>query len=90
VLYGSVGRKEIAAALAEEGHPVTSDQLILSSPIRHLDNVAVEVKLADDLYSSIKVWVVREKTEDEEEELEAPRKVEAGKEAGPGDDRANN
>jgi large subunit ribosomal protein L9 len=84
VLYGSVGRKEVAAALMEEGYPVAEDQLLLSTPIRHLDNVAVDVKLADDLTSSVKVWVVREKTGDEDES-EAPAETEAGKEAGTDD-----
>jgi large subunit ribosomal protein L9 len=85
VLYGSVGRKEIAAALAEEGHQVAPDQVVISEPIRHLDNVAVEVRFADDLTSTIKVWVVREKTEMEGDELE---ETGAGKEAGDDDDRA--
>ncbi len=84
VLYGSVGRKEIAAALAEEGHQVAPDQVVISEPIRHLDNVAVEVRFADDLTSTIKVWVVREKTGMEGDE---PEETEAGKEAGDDDDR---
>ena len=87
VLYGSVGRREIHAALAEEGHPVTIDQIALDTPIRHLDNIPVDVKLADDLHSTIKVWVVRERTGDEEEESDDRAEAEAGKEAGADDDR---
>lgn len=86
VLYGSVGRKEIAQALLEEGHPVEVDQVVIGAPIRHLDNVAVEVKLADNLHSEIKVWVVRERTGPEDVE-EAPEDAEAGMEAGRDDDR---
>ncbi len=67
VLYGSVGRREVAIALCEEGHVVSADQVALRDPIRHLDNVSVDVKLADDLSAAVKVWVVREKTEEEEE-----------------------
>lgn len=87
VLYGSVGRREIAAALAEEGQPVTPEHVVLDTPIRHLDNVAVEIKLADDLCSTVKVWVVREKTGREDEEEETAEKPEAGKEADTDDDR---
>jgi large subunit ribosomal protein L9 len=88
VLYGSVGAREIAAALAEEGHPVMADQVALDTPIRHLDNVAVEISLADDLRSTIKVWVVRERTGDEAgEEGEELEEAVAGREAGEDDDR---
>lgn len=82
VLYGSVGAREISAALVEEGHPILPDQIALETPIRHLDNVAVDVRLAEDLHATIKVWVVREKTEDGVEDEEALREEAAGKEAG--------
>lgn len=81
VLYGSVGKREIADALANEGYFVKPEQIDLPRPIRHLDNVAVGIVLDSDLRSSIKVWVVRERTgaagEEEGEESEAT----AGKEA---------
>jgi len=89
VLYGSVGRREIAVALLDEGFPVEDDHIVLDTPIRHLDNVAVDVKLADDLHSTVKVWVVREKTGDEEEEEAPAQEAEASKEAGEDDDRPN-
>lgn len=87
VLYGSVGSREIASALMEEGHPVQMDQVVLETPIRHLDNVAVDIRFAEDLTSTIKVWVVREKVQGEEdaEEEEALTIQEAGKEAGEND-----
>jgi large subunit ribosomal protein L9 len=92
VLYGSVGPREIAAALNEEGHPVHLDQIVLDAPIRHLDNVAVDVKFAPDLRATIKVWVVREKPEGEAEEEEGEEEAsavgEVGKEAGTDDDDA--
>lgn len=89
VLYGSVGPREITAALVEEGHPVHVDQIVLDAPIRHLDNVAVTVKFAEDLKSTVKVWVVREKTdgEDEQNEQEAAEARKAGTEAGTHDHR---
>ena len=87
VLYGSVGRREIAAALFEEGQPVTLEHVVLDAPIRHLDNVAVEIKLADDLCCTVKVWVVREKTGREDEEEDVAEELEAGREADADDDR---
>lgn len=84
VLYGSVGTREIAAALAEEGYPITPEQVALDAPIRHLDNVAVELQLAGELRATVKVWVVRDKTTSDGEE--ASEEGEGGKEAGPDDD----
>ena len=83
-LYGSVGRKEISAALAAEGHYVAVDQIALPSPIRRLDTVPVEIRLATDLRATIKVWVVREKTTEEsaEGEKEASDSEATGMEAG--------
>lgn len=66
VLYGSVGSKEIADALAEEGHFVKLEQIVLPHSIGQLDNTEVELRLAPDLSTTIKVWVVREKTDDDE------------------------
>ena len=86
VLYGSVGPREIADALAEEGHPVLPELVALDTPIRHLDNVSVEIKLADDVRSTVKVWVVREKM-DEEQTAEGSDEPQAGKEADTDDER---
>lgn len=68
VLYGSVGKREIAHALGEEGYGVAIDKIVLRDPIRQLDKFDVTVRLADDLKATIKVWVVREKTEEEEQQ----------------------
>lgn len=86
VLYGSVGRKEIAHALADEGYIIQVEHIALQTPIRQLDNVPVEIRFAGDLRGHIKVWVVREKTGDEVEEEGASKKgAQAGKEAGADD-----
>ena len=77
VLYGSVGSKEIAHALAAEGQPVTADMVSLDEPIRRLDNVSVTIKLGDTLRSTVKVWVVREKEEGEEDDENATAGTEA-------------
>lgn len=65
-LYGSVGPREVAAALQEEGFGVHPDRVVLADPIRQLDNVSVPIKLADGLEATVKVWVVRDKIEGEE------------------------
>ncbi len=91
-LYGSVGRREIAKALEDEGHYIKPEHIQLQAPIRHLDTVTVDIRMADDLHSSIKVWVVREKEDGEEgsavETAERPTgEAEAGKEADTHDHR---
>lgn len=89
VLYGSVGRREIAAALAEEGHHVAIEQIQLHTPLRRLDNVEVELRFASDLRSNIKVWVVREKTDEEGEDGEEEKASASGREAGKHDAGSN-
>jgi large subunit ribosomal protein L9 len=71
VLYGSVGAREIAKALKADGHPIEHDHVNLRTPIRHLDNQPVELRFAEGLHAAIKVWVVREKVEGEEEQPES-------------------
>jgi len=86
VLYGSVGRREIVAALAEEGHIVLPDHVALPAPIRRLDTVLVDVRFASDLHSQIKVWVVREKSDEGDEADPGASGDEVGREAGADDD----
>jgi large subunit ribosomal protein L9 len=69
-LYGSVGPREIAAALRNDGHEVQPKQVHLFEPIRRLDSVTVPVVFAEDLNVDVKVWVVRERAADEIEEEE--------------------
>ena len=90
VLYGSVSAEDIAAALGEEGVGVRPQQIVLDRPLRHLDNLSIDVKLADDLQSTVKVWIVRDKVEgDDLDDEEASHQTETGMEAGPdGDDTA--
>ena len=44
VLYGSVGPREISAALADEGYQVDAAAIDLHTPIKALDNVREHVK----------------------------------------------
>lgn len=96
-LYGSVGRKDIAEALEAEGHYLNPEHVLLDSPIRHLDNLSVDIRLAHDLRGTIKVWVVREKTPgeaDDGQEVETSEDRSApaasGTEAGMNVDSADN
>ncbi|MBW7906864.1 MAG: 50S ribosomal protein L9 [Phycisphaerae bacterium] len=59
-LYGSVGAKEIAAALQAQGFAVRADQVMLDHPIRTLDNRMVKLEFTDELTAQVKLWVVRE------------------------------
>lgn len=67
-LYGSVGPREVAAALRDLGHDVDAKQVQLFKPIRTLDTLTVPVQFADDLSVEVKVWVVREAGSGELEE----------------------
>lgn len=60
-LYGSVGPREIAHALMQEGHSVHADQIKMSHNIKEVGAQEVPVVLADDIRSTVKVWVVAEK-----------------------------
>ncbi len=71
-LYGSVGPREIAAALRDEGHEVEAAQIQIHNPIRQLDSVMVPVVFGEDLKTEVKVWVVRERASEQLDEEEAP------------------
>ncbi len=58
-LYGSVGPKEIAAALQAMGYPVLPEHVVLDRPIRTLDNRVVTLEFTDEIKAQIKLWVVR-------------------------------
>lgn len=59
-LYGSVGERDIAAALEEQGHHVDAGSVILSEHIKMLGVYPVKVHLFKDVEAEIKVWVIRE------------------------------
>lgn len=81
-LYGSVGPREIAAALRDLGHTVDAKNVHLHEPIKRLDTLTVPVIFADDLTVEVKVWVVREAGSGlEEEEAKEEPKRHAGREA---------
>lgn len=69
-LYGSVGPREIAAALRDLGHSVEAEHVQLHAPIRQLDTADVDVVFAEELKATVKVWVVRESAAGALEEVE--------------------
>jgi len=92
-LYGSVGPREIAAALREQGHEVEPSQVLLHTPIRQLDTIPVEVELAEGIRAEVKVWVVREQSaadldEPDEEGSSADEQPSKPGEPTPGTDEA--
>lgn len=57
-LFGSVGSKDIAAALAEKGVEVDKKKIVLSEPIKEIGEHEVTVKLGYEVSATIKVTVV--------------------------------
>ncbi len=58
-LFGSVGPRDIAAALANAGHSVNKGEVILGEgPLRQTGEYAVAVHLHADVHTTVKVIVV--------------------------------
>jgi len=57
-LYGSVGAPEIAAALKASDMQVGADQIKLQGPLKELGLYTVQVRIAHEVETEIKVWVV--------------------------------
>jgi len=58
-LFGSVGTRDIAAALAAAGHKVDRKKIKLSEPIKALGEHEVSIKLGHEISATVKVTVVR-------------------------------
>jgi len=86
VLYGSVGAREVAAALRDLGHDVNPAQVHLRDPIKHLDNVVVPVVLAESIETQVKVWVVRSKAVLDDEDSGKRTEAKSGDAADNADD----
>ncbi len=61
-LYGSVGPREIARALMDEGHSVHADQIPLAHNVKDVGTYQVPIVLADDVTGEVKLWVVAERS----------------------------
>lgn len=58
-LYGSVGERDIAEALAGQGREVEHKQILLAEPIKELGVYTVPLRLHAEVEVPIKVWVVK-------------------------------
>ncbi len=59
-LFGSVGNRDIADALAAEGFEVDRRNIVLEEPIRNIGVFNVPVRLPMGVQASVKVYVIRE------------------------------
>ncbi len=58
-LFGSVGARDIAAALEAAGHSVDRKKIKLSEPLKALGEHEVSIKLGHEITATVKVNVVR-------------------------------
>ena len=63
-LYGSVTQTEIAERLKTDGFEVDRKQVVFEEPINKLGLFHVKIELAESVSPEIKIWVVRERTEE--------------------------
>ena len=61
-LFGSVNAAQIAKALIEKGFPVEEKHIRLDAPFKQIGVFDVKVLLHQDLETTIKVWVVENKS----------------------------
>ena len=57
-LFGSVTTKDIAEALAAQGHKIDKKTIHLTDAIKAIGQYTVDVRLASGITAQIKVWVV--------------------------------
>ena len=62
-LYGSVGPRDIAEQLGEQGHDVHARHVQLVEPIKALGVYSVPIRLYPEVEASVKVWVIKEEGE---------------------------
>lgn len=62
-LYGSVGPRDIAFKLSEEGYDVHGKNVHLVETIKALGVYSVPVRLYPEVEASVKVWVIKEEGE---------------------------
>jgi large subunit ribosomal protein L9 len=59
-LYGSVGPRDIAHALEEQGYETDPGAIVMDEHIKMLGVYPVNIRLFDGVEAEIKVWVIRE------------------------------
>jgi len=85
VLFGSVTQHDIAEALDAAGFPVPERTVRIGEQLKRLGNYNIPVKLADDLETEVKVWIVSDQpvAEDALPEEEQTADVDEGVEGSP-------
>ncbi|MFP4520805.1 MAG: 50S ribosomal protein L9 [Fibrobacterota bacterium] len=63
-LFGSVSGQMISEKLKDQGYDVLRSQIVIDEPIKTLGIYNVKVKLGGGLESSVKVWVIKEESEE--------------------------
>lgn len=58
-LYGSITSIDVVGALKEEGFNIDKNSIILDEPIKSLGIYEVPIKLHSEVYTKVKVWVVK-------------------------------
>jgi large subunit ribosomal protein L9 len=64
-IFGSVTAHEIAEFLNKEGFTVDKRDVELEEPIRQLGVYSVKIKLYNDIFAKLKVWVVKDEAKGE-------------------------
>jgi large subunit ribosomal protein L9 len=59
-LYGSVGPRDIAQALEEQGYEADPGRIVMEEHIKMLGVYPIRIRLFSDVEAEIKVWVIRE------------------------------
>ncbi len=59
-LFGSIGRNEIAAALAKEGVEIDKKAIVLAEPLKQLGPATITVRVGSGQLAQLKVTVVAE------------------------------
>lgn len=62
-LYGSVGPRDIATKLSEEGFDIHGRHIVLKEPIKALGVYSVLIRLYPGVEASVRVWVIKEEGE---------------------------
>lgn len=78
-LFGSVTATDIAKSLQSQGFNINPDDINLPGRLDRVDTYTVEVKLADDLATDVKVWIAPDA--ESKALMEAARKAAAAAEA---------
>jgi len=70
-LFGSIGARDIAEALAAEGHKINHRDLKMDGPIKTIGMHMIDLRLEADVTTQVKVIVAAEKVAEEEMSAES-------------------